>query len=65
MSNQTEALLEAFEHLPAEERRVFAQEILRRSLPFESGDLTDQDIAAASSNLFKTLDQEDADPPSR
>ena len=31
MSRDTEALLDAFEHLPVEERRAFTQEVLRRS----------------------------------
>jgi hypothetical protein len=30
MSNETQVLLEAFEHLPAEEKRTFTQEVLRR-----------------------------------
>ena len=65
MSGKTQALLDAFEHLPAEERKLFAQEILRRSLPFDSGPLSDQEIGGASSTLFASLDQEDADPTSR
>ena len=34
MSSDTQALLEAFEHLPVEEKRAFTEEVLRRSLPF-------------------------------
>src|SRR5208337_400689 len=41
MSRDTEALLGAFEHLPVEEKRAFTQEVLRRSLPFDSGPLED------------------------
>ena len=61
MSSQTKALLEAFEQLPVEEQKAFAQEILRRSLPFDSGSLLDDEIGAASSALFEALDREDAD----
>jgi hypothetical protein len=59
MTEKASALLEAFETLPAEAKRVFADEILRRSLPFDSGPLTDEDISAASSRLFEWLDEDD------
>lgn len=65
MSRETQALLEAFEHLPAEEKRAFTDEVLRRSLPFDSGPLEDQEIGAASTALLESLDQEDADPTAR
>jgi hypothetical protein len=41
MKRETTALLEAFEALPAEEKHALAEEILRRSLPFDSGPLQD------------------------
>jgi hypothetical protein len=56
MSNETQALLQAFEHLPAEEKRAFTEEVLRRSLPFDSGAIADQEIGAASAALFESLD---------
>jgi hypothetical protein len=56
----TTALLEAFESLPAAEKRAFTEEVLRRSLPFDSGPLPDEEIAAASDALFASLDAEDA-----
>ena len=65
MSSETQALLEAFEHLPAEEKRVFTEELLRRSLPFDSGPLEDEEIGAASKALFESLEEEDADPEAR
>jgi hypothetical protein len=65
MSEETRALLDAFEHLPPEERRAFTEEILRRSLPFHSGPLADEEIGAASAALFKSLDEEDADAAPR
>jgi len=55
MSRDTEALLDAFEHLPVEEKRAFAGEVLRRSLPFDSGPLEDEEIGAASAALFDYL----------
>jgi hypothetical protein len=65
MTPRTKALLEAFETLPAPERREFADEILRRSLPFDSGPLSDEEIGAASSELFELLDKDDATTGSR
>jgi len=66
MKRETAALLDAFESLPSEEKRAFTEEVLRRSLPFDSGPITDEEIAAASDALFQLLDQkEDADTRSR
>ena len=65
MTYETSALLDAFEHLPVQEKRVFTEEILRRSLPFDSGPLEEEEILSASSILFRTLDQEDADTKPR
>lgn len=62
MTRETTVLLEAFESLPAEERRAFAQEVLRRSLPFDSGPLADEEIGAAASALFESLDEDNAEP---
>ncbi len=65
MSGETQALLEAFEQLPAKEKRLFTEEVLRRSLPFDSGPLGDEEIGAASASLFESLEKEDADPSTR
>lgn len=65
MSRETQALLDAFEHLPVEEKRAFTEEVLRRCLPFESGALADEEIGAASDSLWELLDEEDGDPASR
>src|SRR5438552_4008790 len=35
MSRQTNALLEAFEALPEEDKRLFTDELLRRALPYD------------------------------
>ena len=64
MTREAEALLEAYEHLPATEKRAFAEEVLRRSLPFDSGPLADEEVGAASAALFQSLEEEDADPTS-
>lgn len=66
MSRDTTALLEAFEQLPTEEKRTFADEILRRLLPWDSGPLADGEIGSASDALFAALDAEDdANPAAR
>ena len=53
-------------HLPAEEKRAFTEEVLRRSLPFESGPLADEEIGASSDALWQSLDdEEDGDAPAR
>ncbi len=63
---ETTALLDAFEHLPAEEKRTFTEEVLRRALPFDSPPLEDAAIGAASAALFASLDDgEDAYPATR
>jgi hypothetical protein len=65
MSRDTQALLEAFEHLPAEEKRAFTDEVLRRSLPFDSGPLADEEVGIASDALWQSLDEEDGDTAAR
>jgi hypothetical protein len=52
MSNQTSQLLEAFEALPAEEKRIFTVEFLRRAIPFDSGPLEDEETARAADELL-------------
>ena len=47
MSRQTEAPLDALEHLSGDEKRAFATEVLRRSLPFDSGAVKDEEIGRA------------------
>ena len=65
MSTETTALLEAFEALPIDEKRAFAYEVLRRSLPFDSGPLEDEEIDIAAVALFEALEKEDADAHTR
>jgi hypothetical protein len=65
MRRESQALLEAFKHLPAEEKSALADEILRRVPPFDSGPLADEEIGAAAAVLFESLDEEDARPTAR
>jgi hypothetical protein len=65
MSRQTAQLLDAFESLPEEEKRVFTAEFLRRAMPFDSGPLDDQETAHAADELFALLDTEANDTRSR
>jgi hypothetical protein len=64
MRRETQALLAAFEQLPGPEKREFAEEVLRRSVPFDSGPLEDDEIGAASAALFGAL-EDDGHTPSR
>jgi hypothetical protein len=61
MSTQTAELLEAFEALPEEEKRIFTAEFLRRAIPFDSGPLDDEETARAGDELFALLDDEEND----
>lgn len=65
MKREIAALLDAFESLPVEEKRAFTDEVLRRTLPLDSGPVADEEIGAASTALFKSLDKEDAGAGSR
>ena len=65
MSRQTAQLLEAFELLPEEEKRIFTAEFLRRAIPFDSGPLDDEETAHAADEIFALLDTEENDTRSR
>lgn len=65
MTQETQKLLEAFETLPTEEKKAFTHEVLRRSLPFDSGPISDEEIAGASSRLIEFLDTDDGSTQSR
>jgi len=56
MSSQTAQLLEAFEALPDDEKRVFTAEFLRRAVPFDSGPLDDLETAEAADQLLAGLE---------
>ena len=59
MSQQTTALLEAFESLPEEEKRAFTAAFLRRAIPYDSGPFEDDEAANAADDLFAMLDAEE------
>ena len=65
MSKQTAQLLKAFEALPEGEKRLFAVEVLRRAVPFDSGPLDDGETALAADRLFGGLEAEENDAASR
>ena len=59
MSRQTLQLLEAFEELPEEEKRIFTVEFLRRAIPFDSGPLEDDETAHAADQILAMLSAEE------
>jgi hypothetical protein len=61
MSRHTAQLLDAFEALPEEEKRIFTAEVLRRAVPFDSGPLDDQETAQAADEIFALIDTEEID----
>ena len=63
--SKTAQILEAFEALSEVEKRVFTVEFLRRSVPFDSGPLDDEETAQAADELFAILDAEENDAKSR
>lgn len=65
MSEQTAHLLEAFEALPEEEKKIFTVEFLRRAVPIDSGPLDDEETAQAADQLFAALDAEEDDAGTR
>ena len=65
MSKQTAQLLEAFDALPEEEKRLFTVEFLRRAAPFDSGRLDDGETALAADQLFSQLEAEEDDRTAR
>jgi len=56
MSRQTIQLLEAFESLPEDEKRLFTEEFLRRQMPFDSGSFDDEESTLAADALISGLD---------
>jgi len=63
--SKTAQILEAFEALSEVEKRVFTVEFLRRSVPFDSGPLDDEETAQAADELFAILDAEENEAKSR
>ena len=65
MNTQTAELLDAFEALPEEERRIFTAAVLRRAIPLDSGPLDDEETAHAADQLLAGLDAEENDAGAR
>ena len=65
MSKRTAQLLEDFEALPEEERRLFTVEVLRRAVPFDSGPSDDVETALAADQLFGDLEADENDAEAR
>lgn len=65
MLKQTAQLLEAFEALPEEEKRVFTVEFLRRAVPFDSGPLDDEETVSAADELLGEFEAEENDVDAR
>ena len=65
MSRQTAQLLEAFEALPEEEKQIFTAEFLRRAIPFDSGQLDDEETARAADELLDLIVTEENAAESR
>jgi hypothetical protein len=65
MSDKTAQLLEAFAELPDDEKRASTVEFLRRSLPFDSGPLEDEETAQAGDYMCALLDREGNDASAR
>jgi hypothetical protein len=59
MSKQTAELLEAFEAIAPDEKRIFTAEFLRRAVPFDCGPLDDEETAHAADSLLSLLDAEE------
>ena len=61
MSEQTLQLLNAFDALPSDDKRIFVVEIMRRAreLPFDSGPIADEEIGGGGIAVFALLNQEE------
>jgi hypothetical protein len=53
-------IIESFEHLPESEKQRVAYEILRRSVHLAIPPLTDEELIAATEDLFLALDAREA-----
>ncbi len=65
MSSQTSQLLDAFDALLAEEKRIFTAEFFRQAIPFDSGPLNDEETVHAADALFAGLNAEENGPGSQ
>jgi len=56
MSREIAQLLQDFESLPEDEKRVFTAEFSRRAMPFASDPLEDSEMADAADQLLADLE---------
>ena len=59
MTRSVEELLNSFEELPEEEKRVLASEIIKRSLTLDLPELGDDSLLKAADKMFLQLDNEE------
>lgn len=60
MNVQVKELLHSFEDLPQGDQRIFAFEILRRTISFDLPPLEDDDLVSQAEELFLALEREEA-----
>lgn len=60
MSAIVKQLLDKFDHLPDEEKREVAAEIIRRTVKLELPPLTDSDLVMNAEDLFLELDERES-----
>ncbi len=60
MTLSAQQIIESFEHLPESEKQRVAYEILRRSVHLAIPPLTDEELIAATEDLFLALDAREA-----
>jgi hypothetical protein len=65
MSEKTIVLLQAFDALPLEEKLDFANAVMRRLPPIDSGPLDDDLVAKAGDDLAAMLQREGDDAAAR
>jgi hypothetical protein len=65
MSEKTLVLLEAFDALPLQEKLDFANAVMRRLPPVDSGPLNDELVAKAGDEIAAMLQREEDDAKTR
>ena len=60
MSTTANEILESFDHLADDEKRVVASEIIRRTIELELPALTDEELVLNAETLFLELDQRES-----
>jgi hypothetical protein len=60
MTASVEDILASFDHLPEEERRELAYQIIRRTIRLELPPLTDEDLVSQADAIFVELDSRES-----